>query len=687
MKKHFLKIFLLFVFFLCPVVVKANFGDLRYEVTDVNIKGSKITFEGWAFIHRTNNFITVGDDIRNNGDQKVIMEAYVGNKKIDIQSNFLNENDMDNYNFYCELFYKTEGVVCTKNNYESAIRNSCENDSSGVAKKSSQCYYEDINFRISFDISKWNVDSLTDITFKIAASNSDFESKIGSSSNKFYYNGDYYTVPEIVSISDAAVSNTSNDYIEIIEDSLATDVEFIASNSILRDYKNASSYFRYPSNLTDASVIYGTWQDGRYYQGCSSNIYQLISSSNYPEGRSRYASSCSGNSFLGSDCKGTYYYSIKIDKKPINSGSVYAIACPGDTNYYVAVARGSHIKPTGAFKINVKSDKKCAIDSPDLEHLYCNNSSNLSSTCKELTVNTDKGSAIVKIEQKGNISSILTPDTLYAGGGFKFGIMYYGSIKWSYVGNVPDRVLHDAVTSAMNKKIKDYNSYVADINITEVNLGGKSFSGLVKKCTTSSNNKDYYNKELVVSCTFAFPDSVLKFNGNVEYSDLSNSSFNINNKYYTPLDYNGEYKVNAKIVGIDRINSNASRGDSETGKSWTGDWSYSFEDCSINLYSLFYKNGKYNFIYRPIDINNPFPNRNAGFNWFMWYNINSNRERLENSYSNIQYTTILNNENISSIKKYNENNNYLNWVGIDENSEESLFITENNFIDRVGGSS
>lgn len=692
MKKHFLKLLIIFIFFLSPMLVKANFGDLRYEVTKVNINGSKITFEGWAYIHRTNNFMTVkvdGSDVVEDGDQKVIMEAYVNNNRIDIQSNILTEAKMDNYNFYCELFYRTESMSCTKNNYKNVSRNSCQNNSSGVAINTSQCYYEDINFKITFDISSWNVSDFSDITFKIAVSNADYENKMNNNSNKYNYNGDFYTMPEVVSIADAAVTNMSNDFIEIVEDSLATDVEFIASTSFLYSSINVSTPFKYSSGLTDATCVYGAWQSGNYYQSCSNNIYQLFDSDVYPEGRSKNASGCSGKSFLGSDCKGTYYYSIKINGTPANTGMVCAIACPVDESaqtYSVAIAHGSHIKPTGQFKIKVKNDKKCRVTNPFTDKLECNKNLSLSSTCNELTVNTSVGSAVVKIEQIGNISSILTPGEIYAGGGFKFGIMYYNSIKWSYVNDIPGNDLHTAVTSVMNKKIKEYNTYVAAINITEMNLGGNIFNGMVKKCYTSNEKKDYYNKELTVSCVFTFPDSVLEPTGNVEYSDISSSSININNKYYTPLDYYGNYKIEATIVGMDRITSGAAISDSEGNTSWTGSWSTSFEGCEINLYSLFYKNGRYNFIYRPIDIDNPFPNRNAGFNWFDWYNVNSNKYRLNNTYLNdASYVATLDNKNIADIKNYNKNNNYLYWNSIDGYTGESSFITENNYVDRVGG--
>ena len=81
---------------------------------------------------------------------------------------------------------------------------------------------------------------------------------------------------------------------------------------------------------------------------------------------------------------------------------------------------------------------------------------------------------------------------------------------------------------------------------------------------------------------------------------------------------------------MDRIIDSAATGDSkEKGKRWTGTWEDTFTNCDINLYTLI--SGIPKFVYRPIDINNPFPNRNAGINWYDWWSVNRNQEKLKNS--------------------------------------------------------
>lgn len=339
---------------------------------------------------------------------------------------------------------------------------------------------------------------------------------------------------------------------------------------------------------------------------------------------------------------------------------------------------------TSESECNTIPESFCEVDGPSTSNLECNNSKTLESTCNKRTIVIDDvGYADVRIEQKGYISSVLTPDKTYAGGGFSFGVMYTNTVKWNYVGEVATGTLHSAITSEMNNKLIDYSSYVSALNLKEIKFGNKSIdpSFLVKKCTSSDENIDYYNRELTVSCIFYIPDSILKYNGDISYTNGVGST--VSNKYYTPTNYNGEYKIEAKLDGMSRITDNAAKKDGVDGKSWIGDWSDTFKKCDIELYPLLYKDGKpsgnesnkYNFIYRPIDIYNPFPNRNAGINWFEWYSIEKNKDRLESTYSNAEeYTAILNNEIISEIKAYNKSHNYLNWDNIDSNSGRSSFI-------------
>ena len=61
MRNRIYIIFVFIIFFVSIPIAHADVGDARYEITDLNISGTKITFKGWGFIHRTHNFTEVID--------------------------------------------------------------------------------------------------------------------------------------------------------------------------------------------------------------------------------------------------------------------------------------------------------------------------------------------------------------------------------------------------------------------------------------------------------------------------------------------------------------------------------------------------------------------------------------------------------------------------------------------------
>ena len=116
MKKNILIVFTIITFIIFIPNVKADYGDVRYDVTELNIRDSKITFSGWAFIHKTHNFVSYknGTPIESqngnitNGDQKIMIRALdeSGKQLGDVVS----VTGSGNYNFYCQVhtFHRTE---------------------------------------------------------------------------------------------------------------------------------------------------------------------------------------------------------------------------------------------------------------------------------------------------------------------------------------------------------------------------------------------------------------------------------------------------------------------------------------------------------------------------------------------------------------------------------------------------
>lgn len=686
MKKHFLIIVFICIFFFSPIIAIADFGELNYNIEDVTLSNEYIIIKGWAFIHQTNNYakiyelnangIPTNKLIKDDGGQKVFIKVKNEDESKIKEYTYTAKND--NYNFYYQHYaWDDYYSVDTYNNID---MNTC----------GSRCYYEDLGFTIKIPINEIiNIFSSGEkITFYISATNNHLISK-----------GKERTEEEKLKVIHI---NGKSDYIELTSGTPNGEVKLIAEDARFQKLYEQQKYCT--NNLDTCTNDYAIW-------GITNKKYNIM---NYNENdyiNGFYAEPKNGSP-MGYDFLKDTYSPGKFVICVFNDGN-NACSSTNKNNYcnncdgVKVAAYGSWIKFEGTNELSfkTKNDKKCDPVTPATGNLECNNSKTYNSTCKELTVNTAEGSANVKIEQTGIVSSILTPDKIYEGGGFNLGILYTNAIKWSYVGNKPNNELHNAINKIMRDKLYDYESYISGLNIANLKLGGetKDSSFLIKECKTSDENNNYYDKELTVSCVFHFPKSEIKQNGNVNYT-TGDSGLGISNKYYTSLGNSGNYKITADIVGMNRIKDTSAKNDSSKKNiAWTGIWEDSFTNCEIDVYSLYsiskdsiededydynYSGNKkiiYNFIYRPIDISNPFPNRNAGINWFEWWSIQKNRNDLKDTYKNEpQYSIVLDNQKISEIKKDNSNstNGYFDWDTL--KNGESTFVNEYFNTKRVG---
>lgn len=312
------------------------------------------------------------------------------------------------------------------------------------------------------------------------------------------------------------------------------------------------------------------------------------------------------------------------------------------------------------------TENKCDIEETKKE-MICNDWTNLSSTCNKLTVKNGNSIADVKIVQNGYISNIFESNLVntdinydassYEGGWLKYGIIYYNEVSWELLN------LSQGDENEIKKAMQDRLLSNFEENLT-LTINGLDGSRLIKKCTQSGTFTN--GSKLVTTCTFFLPESYIKDNtGKVYYSESDNN--NINNKYYIPFNEK-EHSVSVTLEGLSRLSENKAAEDStEKNKAWIGDWTVSTK-CNLKVINRLYNPpSKYKFIYRPIDLSNPFPNRLPGVNWYPWYIIEDNKGKktLEDSYKKLEYYAKLDNKTISEIKKYNKDNDYFGEV--DEN--------------------
>lgn len=669
---------------------KGECGQVRYDITNLNIKNEEITFTGWAFISCTQNYTDYkGRDssiTKSGGGQKIKIRAIDDTGKQIGKEIEVNGSSTPNYNFYCQQYYFLKEKDECKGAYNGDFPvpppswnmvwdNKCEN-----GREESQCLYQDLSFSITFNTSEWNVKDGTQVRFEIAVTNRDYQSKYSRS----------YSTWKTLSLNKAVQSlKNNNPNIEIVKNNSGESVEIITEEGIFRDIYDNYVVEDKDGNKGDCSDVNKKFVNCNPYSWSDAVLGQKykLSSSTIGTFENGYSSSTK-NKFELLDNTTTYSpgrYIVHVEKGWRSNQKRY----PGNAKEMVVYA--SWVKPTGEFAIKVYNDKKCEPSSPNIK-ATCNSSSpSFSSICEKLTVNIKSGEEIkaranVKISQTGTITTILTPTNTYAGGGFKFGIMYYNTISWSLVNQY--KGTPEDITKEMQAKLKE--NFVDGFGLTDVKFGNEripdDYFKQNIKCEETGSFTD--GNTLTTTCIVYLPNSVVeKYTGKVNYRTDENHQ-GLNNKYYTPIDWNSnkKYEVVATISGMDRLKESSVKADSkDKNKVWTGTWEYTLngskDNCDINLYPLYgqptggKKNLKYTFIYRPIDLNNPFPNRNPGMNWYDWYNIERNKERLESSYNREQYSITLDSQKTSEIKKYNKDElnkgGYFDWKTI-ENGQSSF---------------
>lgn len=692
-KKYILVIIVLFLSLMGKV--NADMGDLRYDITDLTIRDNKITFKGWAFIHKTQNFVTINkldqngnktNEVLNvplsngktvtgsttNGGQRIYIIAYYiddNGREVPIETKDVEGQSDPDYNFYYQMYYsfdtKSKEVKPRVYNGEyNPFTKAKENVNTCAIKSSNdwvQCYYEDISFDITFDVtsSDWqNVSEDVGVYFKIAATNNDYKEKAKVNSNNL--NKDITKYESLYIRENLLIGkNSETSYIKVDKRNLSTTVKFIATTAWISDIGFSD---------LDSS-------NSRMCIGATNYTYNLVTSGGDKQGFK--------NGFLASKTNDFPKNTKGPGRLLINtSGNNGGICYPGSSKTMAAWA--SWVKPSGelSFKINVKNDKKCAVSEPaSNKTMNCNEWKSLYSNCENLTVRNNGTSEVVKIEQKGYITNIFKSNLVnedknydansYNGGWLKYGITYYNEVSWSY-NTIKSRSTEaqENINEAMQNKLKKLDKFEENINLT---INGLDGSRLVKKCTQSGSFTPA--NKLITVCTFFLPESYLKeLTGNVSYSE-SNDNANINNKYYIPLDAQ-KHNISVKLENLSVLSENQAKTDSQKKNSpWFGIWTIN-TNCSLKVTNRIYEpsgggkeNGKvkYKFIYRPINLSNPFPNRFPGVNWYTWYITEGNKDKktLEDSYTKLEYYTELDNRTISKIKEYNKINNYFNKVETD----------------------
>lgn len=372
----------------------------------------------------------------------------------------------------------------------------------------------------------------------------------------------------------------------------------------------------------------------------------------------------------------------------IYNGIKWNSKMPPHTNNNITSCGGTYPMDNGVHSVvlinaQAKSTEKQCVEIKKTSSAKCNESAKMENVKCLKTITKGKNRRDVKLDQTATLTNILTPTKIYQGGGIKLGFMYYNTVEWNFSDEEKYGDDDSEIRGLLESKLKSTdeleNDIVVEVSLKDKNGNTYKIDNIQKSCGRPDKFKEFKEGETVTTtCTFLLPESIVELGtGKVTYKNSLGQG--INNEYYTPITYTGELSLEAEIKNIGVL---------KEVDGWTNNWTLKYDgenddSCKVNVTSRLYKpnqKNEYAFIYRPIDINNPFPNRNAGVNWYDWYSIPANKERLKSSYSKEEYQVILDNQSVSKIKEYNKNNNYLDWTGINKKTEKSEFIDKYNIV-------
>lgn len=323
----------------------------------------------------------------------------------------------------------------------------------------------------------------------------------------------------------------------------------------------------------------------------------------------------------------------------------------------------------------------------------CNDSSYISQQCGRKTIVGDADSqADINIEQTGVLSNVISPTKIYQGGGISIAFIYQNTFKWSFVPNTikernmdEEKAKESVISKIENDLIKPLETFEEELRANmDISIDGisDSYMNQIKNelqinCEREGEIEE--GKTITTTCTIFMPKTELNIGTGTIGKVFGSEEDFVTNKVYTDITYSGKAHLKASFNKLNMLKVD-DRNDNE--------WSIVVGDnddasCDVEVEKRLY-DGKNKYIYRPIDISNPFPNdRNAGVNWYEWWNKSYNKDRLKNSYNeytSLQYKIELNPSSIKDIKDSTIIGDYYDWDEKDLNNDNDFI---NDYFDKI----
>ena len=263
--------------------------------------------------------------------------------------------------------------------------------------------------------------------------------------------------------------------------------------------------------------------------------------------------------------------------------------------------------------------------------------------------------------------------------------------KYEMGGDVKLDVQTSTKVDTLSYVYKDISEYTSIINYDKIKYSGCKFNESNYTCTGEDTTILGWIETAKIFGKYTMPNSYVEKYTGVVSSTKTDTTCNANDRYFTDfkeltnpvagdIENNG-YKLTLYVKDKDLGNNLSS-----TNPRWnlTVNCWYQVKNLSYpqggntssetNTDENYDKYGNTAFVYREIDLSNPFPERDPGANWFGKTNLITNNR-------NIEFEISLNKSKINKVKEYNENNAY-DTFNLNE-MEKSLFIINNpSIVDR-----
>ena len=195
-------------------------------------------------------------------------------------------------------------------------------------------------------------------------------------------------------------------------------------------------------------------------------------------------------------------------------------------------------------------------------------------------------------------------------------------------------------------KSKDSNEVTIPYNVADTEMAGTWNDDTVDTSAWYPGDKREYNASFRLSEARIgiYPNNVTQapvcYNGEDDCANYIDGG----NFYYVPLKWPDStgFPVSVDVSNLSII----------TEMTWPLDY-----DCSVNCNQKMYEDKGFKFIYRPIDMSDPFPNnRQPGANWTTFmdeYDSGNNKAQNKMTRNQLEYHSILTQTDITQINSYN----------------------------------